>query len=111
MFQPQTPIVAQRQRSVDPAEQSEVNALRAENSDLKERLEVLRQKSKQEHLELERAKIQLQQLTEFKNEITEAHTALKRTLEERQKVRAVDNICTIRISGVGGGSIQSGREH
>ncbi|KAH7729294.1 Protein DNC-1 e [Aphelenchoides avenae] len=82
---PQTPIVAQRQASVDPAEQTEINALQAENKELKDQLAAIKQRQKQEHLELERTKIQLETLVQFKVEMTEQHAALKRTLEEKQK--------------------------
>ncbi|VDN51511.1 unnamed protein product [Dracunculus medinensis] len=66
----------------------ELEWLRIQNKDLSEKLESLRIKRKEDHakmMEFERNRIQLEALLEYKAKMTDAHTALQRKLQEKEK--------------------------
>lgn len=74
---------------VEPGSGAELEFLKLETKDLKEKLETLRfrrQEDKQKLVEYEKCKIQLQQLQEFRTKLTEAHSELQRQLQEARKV-------------------------
>uniref|UniRef100_A0A0N5AAZ2 Dynactin domain-containing protein n=1 Tax=Syphacia muris TaxID=451379 RepID=A0A0N5AAZ2_9BILA len=69
------------------SETNELEWLRIQHKDLSEKLETLRQKRKEDHiklLELERCRIQIQGLEEFKVKMCEAHKDLQKKLQEKE---------------------------
>ncbi|KRY22009.1 Dynactin subunit 1 [Trichinella patagoniensis] len=74
--------------SLSMAEGVELEYLKSEVKDLSEKLETLRAKrheDKQKLIDYERCKIQLQQLTEYKNRMVEVHSELQRQLQQAKK--------------------------
>lgn len=74
---------------VEPGSGAELEYLKLESKDLKEKLETLRfrrQEDKQKLVEYEKCKIQLQQLQEFRAKMTESHSELQRQLQDARKV-------------------------
>lgn len=80
----------------------EEEALRGQVKDLEEKLETLKMKRTEDKAkvkELEKHKIQLEQLQEWKTKMQEQQAELQKHLKEAKRVR----------SNRGGGSIQQGR--
>lgn len=77
------PLLSQNQNT------KEVECLKAEVKDLQEKLETLKIKRAEDKVKLkeyEKTKIQLQQLQEFKNKITESQADLQKQLAQAKKV-------------------------
>ena len=72
--------------------QQEVDNLKADVNDLQEKLETLKVKRAEDKVKLkefEKAKIQMQQLNEYKAKMKEAQTDLQRQLQTAKKVRDI----------------------
>lgn len=83
-----TPSPSHTAQTRSPQEVAEVSVLKAQNKDLQEKLETLMFKRKEDRdklLEYEKVRIQLQQLMEYKKQMTEAQSNLQKQLAMAKK--------------------------